>query len=395
MSNEDLFIDRNAEALMYIDDEPTPIVVNAVGTVEEIRYPHYDFCQIISDSPDAIHNYARRYSALNLPDLSAASLSIAREAVLSITRDIMQTRHLLGGVIAPGGSGANELAMHIASIQSGRDLVIASSLAHYSVHKSELERFHLETYSCPNELEALLEKYQNKVAILIVTAPDTNFGRVEDVPFNLLEQCKNLGVHIHVDAASALHIDPVSNLSTLYSQNELVDSMTVDPHKMVGEKNCGTLLLRTNDLMEPIYKRLPYYSASREVYFGTTQSPLGTVACALHFHALGKNGLQAMRNEANENTEHLATSLIENGFSVVNQDRSVPFVSIALPSLKKAKAVRKILDSHSFIVSLLNTGQVFGIRVVLTAKPHINKESTERLSTVLFQIRSEHPNLFI
>lgn len=166
----------------------------------------------------------------------------------------------------------------------------------------------------------------------------------------------------------------------------------------MGSPNCGALLVKGERSFDAVLQPLPYYSSSREIYFGSTQSPMGTIACLLHLHALGKKGVRELRKNNLDHATFLSNKLESRGFTILNPNRKAPFVSIGLTSRRNAEQAQNALRAH-YEVSLLNLKTkevpIYGLRIVIMSKPHINPITLLQLTDALQKLKEKHPEWFI
>lgn len=387
-----------------LHERPTESVVQAIhsirGAIPSAGNKPFDMFNMLSTAPEEVAVATMPSHARNLVDRGHEEIKLMKRALLRMVKqDILGIGHE-AGVVTPGGSGANKMALHLARNKTNRSKVLVSDLAHVSIGDS-CETLGMEAVSYPHgnmeALEQLLNYYADEIAALVVSSPDTQLGVVENVHSDILRRCKELGVHLHLDAAYGGFWMTLGEKTRARMQELLGEewnTITTDPHKFVGFPNCGALFIDNVDDLELVNKsNLPYFGATPERYFGSTQKPDGMVSAFLHMHLLGKQGMEARAESSIGIADALVQKLENLGFSTLAPVEAT-IIPIALSHAKEVDYYCRELKTKGYSVSPLKIETkehpMYGLRVVITPRPYYTEEFLHDFIDVLTEIRSKY-----
>lgn len=242
------------------------------------------------------------------------ALWCARNAALGPVEDFagIEQEGLAAGLRAHGHAGA---------------VVLASSLAHYSVQKSaDLlglgSRALLKVPTGPDGRTALPElrrvldecrRARQRVIAVVGVAGTTDTGAIDPLP-GMAEIASEAGVHFHVDAAWAGPLLFSEEHRHRLSGIERADSVTMDGHKQLYlPMGIGMVFLRDPGLARCIEKQARYIVRPRSVDLGKRALEGSRPAMALFLHAalslIGHRGYGALIDEGIRKTRYLAQAV--------------------------------------------------------------------------------------
>lgn len=271
--------------------------------------------------PRWIRRKASEYAHLNLADrMDEAVRKICAELVAEC-KGVLELNGFTG-LVTPGGTGSNELALHLAR-EHGGEVVIGSSLNHVSIAQS-CDKLGMKFVSIGRNADnsedfydRLLEKIKirrRKISCVVLASPEPNFGMMEgDIPREVERYCLCHGIGLHIDAAygmSYAHGTDTRNDFLKVLKSHAVQSITFDNHKMIGVNGCSISFIK-NSLFKRMKYLVPYFRAAPEAYFGTTCSPYAMVASHLHMKDLGEDGLRKRSDDFHNRAAYLSSLLSE------------------------------------------------------------------------------------
>ena len=192
---------------------------------------------------------------------------------------------------------------------------------------------------------------------LVAVAGTTDFGSVD--PLHEMSQlARELGVHLHVDAAWGGPMMMCDSGRELLSGIELGDSVTIDGHKqLMTPIGCGILLSREADTLNAIRKQAPYAIRDTSLDQGrfTLEGTRPAMALYLHaaFHLLGKDGYADLLSRSLERAQQMAAVLKESdAFELVHEPTMNLMVYRYLPTNMRGRHLTK---EENLAVNAFNT----------------------------------------
>jgi tyrosine decarboxylase/aspartate 1-decarboxylase len=239
--------------------------------------------------------------------------------VIEMAADLMgASPYDVDGYISSGGTEANIMGCWIGRDRAkGRKAaLVCSFLTHYSVAKacnmlgigsqpqadgSGLNRLgtdengHLLIPQLRNKLAELIMKGIGNI-IIVANAGTTMLGSVDNVAeickekSILLSKFPEINVHIHVDAAFGGFVIPfIDGLPEIGFQNELVDSVTIDVHKMGLAPYGSGIILARHGLFSAVETHAPYVPGNDHTICGSRSGAMA-LSCWAAMRSMGKRG---------------------------------------------------------------------------------------------------------
>jgi L-2,4-diaminobutyrate decarboxylase len=254
------------------------------------------------------------------------------------------------GVLTPGGSLSNLLALMLARDAAGRSagvdvhragtagllapVVYCSELAHFSVHRAcaalglgedavRSVPSNSRRKLCTRSLRTMLDAGRGHTTPLAIvcTAGTTDFGSIDPL-HELADLAREFGVWLHVDAAYGFGCLFSRNLAPLLDGVSRADSMTLDLHKLGFQPAATSVLLLGNTAgFGSLEREVPYLNPSDDTEAGfdgllgrslqTTRrvDALKVVASMLAF---GKRGLGELVDACHDLAAHAEMRIAEN-----------------------------------------------------------------------------------
>lgn len=238
---------------------------------------------------------------------------LEREVIAICAEDILKAKpDSIDGYVSAGGTEANLQAVWIYRNYFMREkgakldeiALICSSDSHYSMAKAA-NMFQLNYCSIPvdfntrhielHELDAQLSQLKQvgvKYLVVVANMMTTMFGSVDDLePMIDLFQEYEMEVKIHIDGAYGGFYFPFSNEhSTLNFENEWIDSITLDAHKMVqAPYGTGIFLIRKGWMQYATTKEASYV-LGEDCTISGSRSGANAVAIWMIFAKYGFHG---------------------------------------------------------------------------------------------------------
>jgi len=340
---------------------------------------------MIGYCPSEILKSETRFLFRNLVDASDQKVfAIQSELIAFIAEKVFKLpSKRTEGLVLYSGSEANEAAMLLAKRESGKRVVVTSSIAHASIdracEKLEMEILKLdvesETFKVSSAaLKEVLEKSGDKIAFLNITHGTTKLGTSEDFIFDdeLANICRDKKVWVHIDAAyGGFVMNLARNRDRVWQGSRITRSVTVDPHKFIGVLGCGVLWL-TNPADKKFIGPEVAYFQGHTTALGTTRSAYPAAVALAVMNQYGINGLEKLARTCVRNAQWVARKLEGAGLSMIAPIQS-GVVPVALSSPRDVDYVRTELLKQGFKVSPINISgsdyQMFGVRIVVTPSP--------------------------
>ncbi|XP_069828276.1 cysteine sulfinic acid decarboxylase isoform X2 [Dendropsophus ebraccatus] len=264
------------------------------------------------------------------------------------------------GIFCPGGSISNMYAMNVARFQRfpeckekgmnalPRLVVFTSQESHYSVQKGAAflgigtdnvilvdtnDRWKI----MPEDLEHKIQKVKDKGSVpflVSATCGTTVFGAFDPLE-GIAEVCERHGLWLHVDAAWGGSALLSSRHRHLLKGIERADSVTWNPHKLLGVGlQCSAFLLRDTTILEQCHAAKATYLFQTDKFYsleydtGDKSIQCGRrVDCLklwLMWKALGSKGLERRVDKVLEHTRYLVEEMKKRkGFQLVMEPEFV------------------------------------------------------------------------
>ncbi|HLU03640.1 MAG TPA: aminotransferase class V-fold PLP-dependent enzyme [Advenella sp.] len=251
----------------------------------------------------------------------------------------LQTASSALGIFTSGGTLANICALWTAMrladatqaaestkpLQAAeRPVIIGSELMHYSFDKGA-QLLGAELHKVPvnnlfqidlNALGEAVEKYRQagrKIACLVAIAGTTDYGSI-DALARICEIGKQIGAHVHVDAAWGGGLILSKSNRHLLDGIAQADTVTIDGHKqLMLPLGCGMLFFRDPALSQLTMHHAPYavratsFDQGRFTLEGTRPATALYVHAALHI--IGKNGYDDLFSESLQRARYMAQAI--------------------------------------------------------------------------------------
>ena len=316
-----------------------------------------------------------------------------------------------GGVAASGGSLSNLTALVTARHRMGLDhdpgaVILISDDAHVSLGKAArvmglrpdgIRRVRVDSQGCmllANLQENLQElTRQNRPCIAVVaTAGTTVRGAIDPIPA-LAQFCRDRGLWLHVDGAIGAVFALCPGTSHLMAGLGQVDSITVNPQKLLGIAKTSSLLLVRDQsaLQETFHTGLPYMEPSFAVAHGGElglqgSRPAEILKLWLGLRQLGDQGINAVLEKALLRRQRLEKGLDPSALEIT----SGPLHLLACAPLGadptrcdqwSAALRQRLLDRQIMVSRPLHQGR-HRIKVVL-GNPHTSNALIDQLAADL------------
>lgn len=366
-----------------------------VGNSQKLldMYNMIGFCSIRTIKQQA------KFALRNLADASDQEvIDMEQKFIDFVSREVVKMpakkRH---GIVLGSGSEANEIAILLARELTKRKIVIASNICHSSIDntckklglklvKVDVNKLNYKVAS--SNLEKVIKKYADDIALINVTYGTTKFGTGEDIEHTreierLIQKYK---IRIHVDAAYGgfiLNLLDENNEKNIWKKSQGFGSMTVDPHKFVGVLGCGLLLL----VDKPSNGHLgtnPVYFEGNYSSLGTTRSAFAMATAVLTCSELGIEGLKRLAKKCHKDAKVINAKILELGMQTFTNIES-GVIPIRLETESQLNTLVASLYDQGFkvspiIVNFENSNPVYGIRIVVT--PHKDRKTANLLRFV-------------
>lgn len=290
------------------------------------------------------------------------------EVLQCLCRLVGWSKHEGDGIFTPGGSIANMCALVLArysrypeikqkginDVNPAIDEIYTSEEAHYSIVKAahwmglgtdnvvkvRCDEFGQMKVECVlEELELAEDSGKSGPRVIVATAGTTVQGAFDPL-LELADICESRGIWLHVDAAwggAVLFSEKHSHLLTGLSR---ADSITWNPHKMLGAPlQCSVLLVRHKGLLKQCNSaHATYLFQADKPYDVSLDSGDASIQCGrkadafklwLMWKARGRRGLGALVDRTIE-IAHTCGAMVEHrvGFRLVNRSRPVQCANV-------------------------------------------------------------------
>jgi tyrosine decarboxylase / aspartate 1-decarboxylase len=272
------------------------------------------------------------------------------------------------GYVASGGTEANiEAAWIYRNFFMKERGALPSEIAllfsedtHYSFHKaSNLLGIHAAVLAVDEQRQIRLRELKDTVLdlqlkgvkhfIVCINLSTTMFGSVDDISAvtTVLRDC-NADFKLHVDGAFGGFIFPFTQQGELYGfRNPLVDSITIDGHKMLQSPyGTGIFLVRKN-MMQYVCTEQASYVMGKDYTLCGSRSGANAVSVWMILHSHGSEGWRLKMNKLLDRTTALCAALDEMGVEYFRDPR-VNIITIKSKYISPALAARFLLvpDNH-------------------------------------------------
>lgn len=310
----------------------------------------------------------------------------------------------LTSLILSGGTEANRAAMHLAMKKSRKVKVISSSLSHSSVSSSAKQlgaslisveaRPELGFQMESSELRRAIEENSEDIAMLHLTAGQTDLGIVEKLDPEIALLCKRLGIWIHVDAAYGgfnigllpQDLESSNQLNSLI-HSESVNSITVDPHKFVGPYGVGMLLLPGCN-PESMGAEFSYFENNAKTLEPSTFPAFNVAVAVKEIEFRGREGLMKLAANNSATAHSLKHKLHSYGVRLIMPNNITSMVQVELESESQTREVVSLLKNEGIFVASINIKgsdyELNGIRLVI--RPDTRYDNST-LQMVAFKIK--------
>lgn len=323
-----------------------------------------------------------RYGALNLVNSSIEGMQALYDELTSfIAGEVLQISDEFEGIIETSGSHSNLKALELARDATGKTGILTSSLSHSSV-RNAAHTLGMDTRIVPvthdtleTDQAALLDELRKgDIAALVLTAGTTEQGIVENLSPEVREYCMQNNIWIHVDAAfggfniGLLPKGQGTEAVRSLLQDTAISSITVDPHKLVGQYDLSVLYAKKNQLESGKSTYLEGASRLR----GTSK---GAAIPAQVLGVMQNNGVTGMQEAAYGRlvtAQRFAQSLNQKGLKLMSKVTS-GVTAIEMSSLEEAQFVQRSIREAGYnipapIVVSTDQGERYGIRFVFTTR---------------------------
>ncbi len=320
----------------------------------------------------AIKAFIRFYQAnLGNPGLYPGTVKMEQKVVKFLLKLTSGKPDFYGHIVS-GGTEANIIALWAAR-NMGYKRILTTKDVHFSIIKAakllriSMKYIEMKNYTMdPEDLRRNLEDGD----IVVATAGTTPLGYVDPIR-EIGEICDMHSCYLHIDAAFGGFVipfldSPENKKIDFGFEIPMVDSITIDPHKMgFAPYPAGGLLARYN-IFKQIETNAPYLSSGKNSsILGTRQS--GSVAAAyaaiLHF---GWHGYHREVEKCMENTYYLLTRAKEEDFIILTK----PVLNIVNIKVEDETKIKKQLFKIGWAVS--TNPKYSSLRMVIM--PHVKKE---------------------
>jgi len=267
--------------------------------------------------PDiSIENHMRFITSnLGNPGLYPGTLKMEKD-VMEFIYDLVGRTDCISGRIVSGGTEANITALWIMrniekSRNSGRKKILIPPTAHFSIIKA-IDLLELEPVIVPVDKqykiipEEIADLSENAMGIVAI-AGNTEFGTVD--PIDKISNIVNIPVH--VDAAFGGFVLPfMEDKKSFGFENEMVRSITIDPHKMgLSTIPAGALVLRNADMWN--YIRFPsvYLTERENTSLLGTRGSGGVAGAFSSINHFGREGYRKIVDNCMLVTKYLAKEI--------------------------------------------------------------------------------------
>lgn len=299
------------------------------------------------------------------------------------------------GILTLSGSEANEIAVLMAKRSTKKNIVIASNLLHSSIanacKKLDMKLIILEANPqtwqvSPEKVLHVLRKHSKDVAMVCSTYGTTTLGSTEDFILDrkILSWCKKKKIWVHIDGAyGGTYLNLARSTPSAWQKLFLrAQSITVDPHKIVGMMGCGMLLLPTRLNKKLIGDEVSYFKGNLSA-LGTSREAWSAATAWFTLEHIGFLGLKKWAKACVTKARKTGEKLKKMGYFLLYPVQS-GILSIALHSKKEQDGLIAFLrEKKDLLVSPLTiTGRnyyIFGIRLVVNPQPEMQSSQTHAL----------------
>ena len=316
-----------------------------------------------------------------------------------------------GGIAASGGSLNNLNALVAARINSGLDsdsqaTFIISEQAHVSFDKCAkimgLNETNIKKIKTDikgqmdiESLESTLKKchFDGKKVFAVVATYGTTFRGAIDPIDKIINICKKYGIWLHVDASIGGVFKVFGNRINCSYDLSLVDSITINPQKILGITKASSLLLVSNfkSLKNAFGTGLPYIDTPPNIINRGELGVQGTrsgeiIKLWLAMRSLGLDGINKILKSSIDRKELFIEFLDQNKFDLLSGPfhiisflpNKIDHVSSDIWTLK----IREKLFENKFMLSRPFFNNRFYLRAVM-GNYNTNKDHIKELSRII------------
>ncbi|XP_075054092.1 cysteine sulfinic acid decarboxylase [Mixophyes fleayi] len=338
------------------------------------------------------------------------------------------------GIFCPGGSISNMYALNVARFQQfphckekglhalPRLTVFTSQESHYSIQKGAaflgigtdnviLVQINDRGEMMPEDLEYKIQtvKSEGSVPLMVSTTCGTTVLGAFDPLQGIADVCERHGVWLHVDAAWGGSALLSSTHRHLLNGIERADSVTWNPHKLLGVGlQCSAFLLQdTTGLLERCHAANATYLFQTDKFYdlkydtGDKSIQCGRkVDCLklwLMWKALGSEGLEKRVDGALENTRYLAEEMKRRtGFILVMEPQ---FVNLCFwyvpPSLRNQETSPNFWDRLGKVAPIIKERMMKKGSMMVGYQPNGNRVNFFRQIVVNPEVTKEDLDFFL
>jgi glutamate/tyrosine decarboxylase-like PLP-dependent enzyme len=281
------------------------------------------------------------------------------------------------GLLEPSASDCNQLALRLARDHTKKNKVLCSNLSHKSIadacHALRLEPVVVDAvprngFQVDEEkLRDAISAHKNDLAAIVSTYGTTQLGNIENLASNpLVQQLRQEGVWLHVDAAYGCYIGQLSSFVKKPIPDS--DSITIDQYKFIGKP--GVALLLADKKKIPV-NEVSYYVHSQ----CTNHTTLSAGPIAAWAHSVrevgGIPGLREIADQCIKIARDAAFDLSHDKVPLACPPE-LSIVPLCLDSAGQAASMHAALLQQGYSVGKVHIKglgyEVNGIRVVITPK---------------------------
>jgi tyrosine decarboxylase/aspartate 1-decarboxylase len=367
---------------------------------DELSYESV-FSSMCTPPPKIARTIAAEFSEINLGDPGLFPKSVQKEnEVLQYLANLLNAPKTWIGSITSGGSESNLIGCWVArnwsnskkGINNGH--IIIPKSAHVSFEKAidilsiKAKWVDLtDTYQI--DIESVKEQITEETLGIIGIAGTTGTGVCDNIRA-LSELAIDHKLYLHIDAAYGGTIFPflqdLGRISPSFSfENEGVDSITIDTHKMLGSLiPGGAIIIRSSDFYKTISKNISYLSDSSTTQITLTGTRPGSsvISSWVLIKKYGKNYLTNRVKKSLELTEHTISGL-----------KSTPSISLTFkPMINIIGFTSKAFTTKELVEKLRQKGwylSIYNNWIRIVVMPHLNKETINKFIKDLKSIIKE------
>ncbi len=295
------------------------------------------------------------------------------------------------GIVTLSGSEANELAILLAKRTTKQKMVIATNLAHSSIGNAcrklemKLVTIDVEPYTWqvnPEKMLKLLKKYGKQVAMISATYGTTILGSTENFIQDPTIQswCAKHGIWLHIDGAyGGSYLNLAHKITPAWKKVfRAANSITVDPHKIIGMMGCGLLLL-PHQIDKKIFGKEADYFKGNLTALGTSRTSWGAATAWHTFESIKFSGMKRWARSCYQKANSVGKKLQKVGFTLTSPIQS-GVVSVSLSGKKEYESLAAFMKKCGILASpLIIHGKKYeqrGVRLVINPSPKMQSPKT-------------------